>query len=124
MARALHLAAVTSAERMIPMPKKLRVDFDNTTAEGKNAMCFTRFSWLVAEDRFQVVDAESMKVGHTHNIQDQRLSFAASILADAGRLEFPRAFIDQLKRRVFPIGVSTTFDVEMCHASYNKKDLI
>ena len=87
MARSLQLAAVASAQNGVPMPNKWRFDFDNTSAEGKNATCFTWFSWLVAEDVFEVIDAESCQVGHTHNIQDQRFATAATILADALRLE-------------------------------------
>eukprot|EP00973_Karenia_brevis_P068976 9588350-Karenia_brevis.AAC.1 len=66
----------------MPMPAKIRVDFDSTPAEGKNATCFTWFSGLVAEDRFCVIDAESMEVGHTHN-NHQRFAIAGSSLADA-----------------------------------------
>jgi len=120
MARSLHLAAVTSAAIGVPMPAKWRFDFDNTSAEGKNSTCMKWFSWLVARDTFDVIDAQSSQVGHTHNGQDQRFSTVATILADATRLETPVAFQEHMQNRIMPIQGSE-LHVELVHASYDWK---
>ena len=83
MARSLQLAAVSSAELGVPMPRSWRFDSDHTCVEGKNATCSTWYSWLVAEDRFAVIGAQSHEVGHTHNIQDRRFATAAIIIRGA-----------------------------------------
>ena len=121
MARALQLAAVSSAKLGIPMPPNWRFDFDNTPAEGKHATCFTWYSWLIAEGRFTVIDAQSMEVGHTHNIQDQRFATAATILAEAARLESPHAFQKCLKAGIQPLGDCVEEIVEIMEASLDWK---
>ena len=76
----------------------------------------------MAEDVFEVIDAESCEVGHTHNIQDQRFATVATILADAPRLETPAAFQHQLKSRIFPLSGGVMESVEIFEASYDWKN--
>ena len=120
MGRSLHLVATLSAKKGITMPRQFRVDFDNTAAEGKNNTCLTWYSWLISEGRFDVIDAQSSQVGHTHHIQDQRFSVAATLLSKTERLQRPTAFMDVLKKRVTPLEAS--LHVEVFASSYDWKE--
>ena len=62
-----------------------------------------------------------MPVGHTHNIQDQRFATAATILAEATRLETPAAFQKHLQSRIWPLGDCVKESVEIFDASYDWK---
>lgn len=76
---------------------------------------------MVAEGRFTVIDAQSSQVGHTHNIQDQRFATAATILAEAERLESPQEFQELLQSRIKPPGDCVKELVEIVEASLDWK---
>ena len=85
--RCLDLAEKMLAERGLSMPSHLIVNADNTARETKNGIVAKYASFLVSQGRLQMVDVLFFRVGHTHNLQDQRFSILRSILSKAPTLE-------------------------------------
>ena len=74
------------------LPRGLIVAADNTAREGKNQYVANFLSYLTTQEKFETVQEEFFRVGHTHNEQDQRFSSVATILSRARTLESPEDF--------------------------------
>lgn len=83
-----------------PMPANLIVNADNTTREAKNQHFATSMAQLVATDKFQSLEVEFPKTGHTHNELDQRFSTLATTLKRAPVLETPEEFQEYLQENL------------------------
>ena len=75
-------------------PEDLLVNADNTTREGKNQHFCTFMAYLTGNGAQTCSQTDYLKVGHTHNEQDQRFSSMASCLSRAPVLEDTAEFRD------------------------------
>ena len=76
------------------MPRNLIINSDNTTRESKNQFFLATQAMLVSQDKFDTVDQEFPKTGHTHNEIDQRFSSVSTTLNRAPVLENMEEFRD------------------------------
>ena len=62
------------------VPVHLVVHSDNASGEGKNQTVMKFCAWLVWCGKFETVTMTQFRVGHTHNVQDQRFAVVAGAL--------------------------------------------
>jgi len=62
------------------VPAHLVVHSDNASGEGKNQTVMKFCAWLVWRGMFETVTMTQFRVGHTHNVQDQRFAVVGGAL--------------------------------------------
>ena len=102
-ARTLDLVS-SKLQDQVAMPRSLIVAADNTCREAKNSMFLSTLGYMHSSGRFDAVECEFMKSGHSHNELDQRFSAIATLLNTAGSLEDPFEFRDYLLDYLKPAG--------------------
>ena len=85
------------------MPRSLVVAADNTVKEAKNQTFLSFLGFEKASEKFDSVEAEYMKSGHTHNEQDQRFSVVAGVVSSAPVLENKEEFRDYMQAHIPPV---------------------
>ena len=100
------------------LPRNLIVSADNTARESKNQH-FANFSgYLVGTERFDCVENQFLKTGHTHNELDQRFSSVATALSRAPSLEDKEEFAEWIRSKVKP-AAGRTLHVEVLDTTYD-----
>ena len=64
----------------VQVPTQLVLHSDNASGEGKNQTVMQFCAWLVWCGKFETVTMTQFRVGHTHNVQDQRFAVVAGAL--------------------------------------------
>ena len=70
LAKTIELVEAKCRETGKSLPRTLIVACDNTTREGKNQYFLSFLGYLQATQKFQTIQCEFMRTGHTHNEQD------------------------------------------------------
>ncbi len=99
-------------ERCLPVPLHLVVMGDNTSRELKNQVCDKYFAWMTAQGRFRSIEVHGFRVGHTHNVLDQRFWVGAAALSRARLLQTPDDCMAR-SSRVF-VGHMLLVDMYVC----------
>ena len=89
-----------------------------TLREKAKNQHFANFSgYLVGTERFDCVENQFLKTGHTHNELDQRFSSVATALSRAPCLEDNEEFAEWIRSKVKP-AAGRTLHVEVLDTTY------
>ena len=95
--RCLDLISEELAKRQKGMPRRVILNFDNTSKEGRNSMLLGYAAALVSSGRVEECTLAMYRVGHTHNRLDQRFGVIANKLSHAECLETPQDYVAYLQ---------------------------
>jgi hypothetical protein len=88
----------------IPLPKRLYLQFDNSTKDNKNRFVMAFCSLLTARGIFKEVTVGFLVVGHTHEDIDAYFSYLSKLLKQKNTYvlaDLMKAFMDSQKLSVF-----------------------